>query len=357
MAGIKFIVASTEAQTGKSAVVLGLSLLLKDKGLSCAYIKPVGNLPMIIGSNYVDEDAYLINEALGKPLPSTTISPVLLTNELRETALSSSDVDHIGNVKAAVEKAEEQAQVVILEGAADSHQGISLGVSVPEISEAIDAKVLLITKSVGLQATDEILAAKRDLGEKLLGVLFVSVPENHQEMLDLVVKPFLHRSGISVYGALPAKAELTSATIGELTEALSGKIISGESQSNDYIESYMVGAMGQERALRFFRRKSGKAVITGGDRADVHLAALETPTKCLILTGNLYPSQAVIAKAEEKRVPVLLAPQDTFKTVQIVESITGRIGFHQDRKVQLMKQLLDAHLDFGRLFEAIGIKV
>jgi len=45
----------------------------------------------------------------------------------------------------------------------------------------------------------------------------------------------------------------------------------------------MVGAMGQEQALNFLEVKANKAVITGGDRADVQLAALETSTKCLIL--------------------------------------------------------------------------
>ena len=49
----------------------------------------------------------------------------------------------------------------------------------------------------------------------------------------------------------------------------------------------MLGAMGAELALKFFRTKPDKIVITGGDRADIQLAALETDTKCLVLTGNL----------------------------------------------------------------------
>ena len=58
--------------------------------------------------------------------------------------------------------------------------------------------------------------------------------------------------------------------------------------------------------MTYFRRKPNKAVITGGDRADIQLAALETSTRCLILTGNLYPSPAVLNRAEELCVPVLL---------------------------------------------------
>jgi BioD-like phosphotransacetylase family protein len=40
----------------------------------------------------------------------------------------------------------------------------------------------------------------------------------------------------------------------------------------------MVGAMSAENALSYFRRKAHKVVITGGDRPDIQLAALETST-------------------------------------------------------------------------------
>ena len=60
-----------------------------------------------------------------------------------------------------------------------------------------------------------------------------------------------------------------------------------------------VGAMTADAALSRFRRSSNKAVITGGDRTDIQLAALETSTTCLILTGNLRPSPLVIKQAEE----------------------------------------------------------
>ena len=45
--------------------------------------------------------------------------------------------------------------------------------------------------------------------------------------------------------------------------------------------------------------------------ADIQLAALETSTSCLILTGNIYPSPSVLNRAEELCVPVLLTKLDT----------------------------------------------
>lgn len=48
------------------------------------------------------------------------------------------------------------------------------------------------------------------------------------------------------------------------------------------VEHLMIGAMDVDSALTYFRRKPNKAVITGGDRPDIQLAALETSTKCTI---------------------------------------------------------------------------
>ena len=76
-------------------------------------------------------------------------------------------------------------------------------------------------------------------------------------------------------------------------------------------EHFSIGAMNVDAALRFFRRVPNKAVITGGDRADIQLAALQTSTRCLILTGDLYPNERILTRAEEMGVPVVLVSQDT----------------------------------------------
>jgi len=62
----------------------------------------------------------------------------------------------------------------------------------------------------------------------------------------------------------------------------------------------MVGAMNVDSALAHFRRQPNKAVITGGDRPDIQLAALETSTRCLILTGNLPPNPLIIGRAKSE---------------------------------------------------------
>ena len=75
------------------------------------------------------------------------------------------------------------------------------------------------------------------------------------------------------------------------TEETESKYPSEERQ--ELIENFSIGAMNVEQALTYFRRIPRKAVITGGDRADIQLAALETDTVALVLTGNLFPAPVV----------------------------------------------------------------
>jgi uncharacterized protein len=76
--------------------------------------------------------------------------------------------------------------------------------------------------------------------------------------------------------------------ISEIREVLGVEIISCEDRREEAVENFMVGAMNVESALKHFRSLANKTVITGGDRIDIQLGALETPIKVLILTGGFF---------------------------------------------------------------------
>jgi hypothetical protein len=118
----------------------------------------------------------------------------------------------------------------------------------------------------------------------------------------------------------------------------------------------MVGAMSAEQALPRIRRIPGaKAVITGGDRADIQLVALETATQCLILTGHLRPVPEVLRRAEELGVPVLLVRGNTMETVDAIEQVFGKTRLGQASKLEQFEALMDEHFDFGRLYQGLGL--
>ncbi len=118
------------------------------------------------------------------------------------------------------------------------------------------------------------------------------------------------------------------------------------------VEDFLVGAMSPEASLRWFRRSVRKAVILGGDRPDTALAALTTDTSVLILTGNLHPSTHVLVKADERGIPVILVPYDTFTAVRKVEGIVGKTR-PKPRTIYLMKELIEKHVDWQKILQIL----
>ena len=112
--------------------------------------------------------------------------------------------------------------------------------------------------------------------------------------------------------------------VGELAELIQGEILNCPEQSGELVENLMVGAMCVDPAPHYFNLKSDKAVITRGDRADIQLGALETPTKCLILTGGAKPLPNILQRAEEKQVPIIVVEKDTAATLSELEEGLSR---------------------------------
>jgi BioD-like phosphotransacetylase family protein len=98
------------------------------------------------------------------------------------------------------------------------------------------------------------------------------------------------------------------------------------------------------------------AVVTGGDRADIQLAALETSTQCLILTGHMPPSPDIISRAEDLEIPILSVDLDTLTTVEIVDHAFGQVRVHEPIKVRCINQLMEAHFGIDRLLADLNLE-
>ena len=120
--------------------------------------------------------------------------------------------------------------------------------------------------------------------------------------------------------------ETLTVSIGKLAEIVQGEILSDAEMADESVENLMVGAMCVDPSPQYFGIRSNKAVITRGDRADIQLGALETSTKCLILTGGLKPIANVMQVAHEKRVPVIAVEKDTPAVLADIEAGMGQIS-------------------------------
>jgi len=87
----------------------------------------------------------------------------------------------------------------------------------------------------------------------------------------------------------------------------------------------------------------------------MQLAALQTPTKCLVLTNNTRPLTAVVYEAESKHVPVMVVPKDTASAVADIERALANSAFNSPKKLKKLEEILDKYLDFKSLYSALGL--
>ena len=118
----------------------------------------------------------------------------------------------------------------------------------------------------------------------------------------------------------------------------------------------MVGAMTVDSGITYFKRKENKAVVLRGERADMQLAALETPTKCLIVANNVKPLPSVIVRAQEKHVPIIMVKQDVSAAIAGIETALTKASFHSQRKLDIFGKVLDSRFDFDALYSGLGLE-
>lgn len=349
------LVSSTTPYSGKSGLALALISTLAARGLDVGYFKPYGAMPVTVDGVLTDQDALYINRTLAKPAPLEAVCPVVRTHSFIERALA----HDIGDLEPVVRKAYDVCSagrdVMVIEGPSNPFQASSVGLAVPDLAALLDAPILLVDRVGGPDLPDSVICEARRLGDLIRGVIFNWAHESQAEFVTGRITPFLQSRGLTVFGTLPHDAALSSVTVNEIVEALAGTVLSADDRLDEPVETFMVGAMGQDKALRFFRRKARKAVITGGDRADVQLAALETNTRCIILTGNQPPSALVLARAEELGVPMVMVDTDTLSAVEKMEGLMGHIRLHDATKAARIREMFESSVDLPALMKAYEI--
>jgi BioD-like phosphotransacetylase family protein len=336
---------------------VGIAKRLGRDGFRIGYMKPISTGARL-AAGLVDEDAEFFKQTFDLPDSLEDMVPIGIAPRMVEAILKGEASDNFGaKLKLAYDRIAEGRDVVVLEGGCNLREGYLIGLPTAHVAEMLEACALVVVKfNDDLQVLDDALTARKRLGDRLLGVVLNAIPRQHMPFVQELVKPALEERGVPVLAVLPQERLLLSISVGELAGFLSGKVLCGADKMDELVEHLMVGAMSVDSALTYFRRKPNKAVITGGDRPDIQLAALETSTKCLILTGNLRPSPIILGRAEEVGVPMILVRQDTLSAVEIIERFFGKTRFHQDKKVQRFEEMLEDRFDFETLYAGLGLK-
>ncbi|UBF26130.1 phosphotransacetylase family protein [Kovacikia minuta CCNUW1] len=349
------LVGSTESHSGKSATILAIAHHLQEMGLDIAYGKPLGTRWATPQSAHtIDKDVQFVAEILH--LPENRLQPTILSLDEATMQKRIQGHDQVDYPQKLLEYHQMQApDLVLLEGPENLEEGTLFDLSLARVAEILDAGVLLVARFHSLLIVGALISAKRRLGDRLLGVLINDIPEERLAEVETSVQPYLEQRGIPILGLLPRSDLLRSVSVGELAKQLHAEVLCRSDRLDLMVESLKIGAMNVNSALKYFRKGRNMAVVTGGDRVDIQLAALETSTQCLILTGQMPPPADVLSRAEDLEIPILSVDLDTLTTVEIVDQAFGQVRVHEPSKVQYMYKLMGEHFQMDRLLEDLGL--
>ena len=349
------LVASTEAYCGKSAIILGLSYLAQTKDISIGYGQP-------LASNFKENpeepaaDARFLASTLG--LSSSQAKPPLLSldrNLINQRLQGNDRQDYDSAIQEYVSQID--GDLIFLEGPSNLWEGSIFNLSVPEIAESVNGSILLVTRYHPQLLVGSLLTAKKFLGDRLLGIVINDIPTAEFATASETIKPYLENQHIPVLGMIPRDRILNSVSVREIAHRLNAKVLCCPEHLDWMVESLCIGAMNVNSALGYFRQRENMAVVTGGDRTELQMAALETSTHCLILTGRNAPKELIIERAESLEIPILAVDTDTLTTVEVVDSAFGKAPLHEAIKVKQIQWMMKEHFDIDRLFQQLGLEV
>ena len=325
---------------GKTAVASALAAQLSKAGKGVGYLKPLFHASQedadvtFIGGNVLSP-----GDVEAQPLPQTAVEGAGNVRTLPAGAA--------GELRLSIERIASANEVVLVEGPSLSTSDGEASVISAELAETLDARVLLVVHYRPGLDVEHVTEMSQPFGQRLLGVLLNSVTRYKERESRLNLASAIEGHGIKFLGAIPEDRLMMSVTVGQIADHLNGRWVLGQEKSGELVENFLIGANIMDQGITYFGREESKAVIVRGDRPDIQLAALSTPTTCLVLTGGHEPIQYVYYQAEQEEVPLLVVQSDTVSTAHALDTVLRRATFHQLSKLGRFQELMGRHVDLA----------
>ena len=314
---------SDTPRAGKTALASGLGLSLSSSGKKTAYFRPFSSTPDD------DNDSRFVSEQI---LGVTASSPISGGGDAASVEKAAEKVRELSN----------EVDIVLVEGPTLSGDDTDGQLASSLIGSLGGGSVLVAAYRPGMTA-DDVARSASALGSSLLGVVINMVTQYKQDYVQSQIAPTLESQGIKTFGVIPEDRTLLAPTVAQIGSHLAGEFVVGDPDRDDLIERVLIGGNILDWGETYFGRHENKAVIVRGDRPDIQMAALNTSTACLVLTGGHDMNQYIRLQADSQDVPVLVLESDTLTAAQAVQELSGRSSVHHVAKAQRFLELLEEH--------------
>lgn len=325
-------VGSDQPGAGKTALGIALVSVLRKRGASAAILKP-------LSSTADDSDPAAYATLLGQD-PQEAPAPI---QEGVSDAL-------LKDAAAAVAEAAQGLDLLVVES--PSH---ATAEDAGKIVDALDAKVVIVARFEPGMSVRGLNEYGKAPGERLLGVVVNGLTRYKATESKASLLPALESSGLATLGIIPEDRTLLGVTVPQVVDTLGGRFIGSDEFAGGLVEHVLVGGLGLDNGVSYFGLRKNKAALVRGDRPDIQMAALQTPTSCMVLTKGIEPIEYVLNEAEVEEVPLILVESDTLDAMEALGSAADKARFDHPAKLDRFEDLVSEHVDVEAIATGLGL--
>ena len=354
-------IATSEENSGKSIITLGLMSMLIGKTAKVGYFRPIvedfeegkldNHIETVINYFGLDisfQDAYAITKSqLIKKKNKGKIGEV------------------IDLIIEKYKRLEERFDFVLVEGTSFTGEGtvIEMGMNVL-IAKNLGIPTIIVGTEAGKkqeELVDSLYLAYDSFKVKEVEVLAVIAnkvrPENMESVTASLKKSLPQEVLVNT---IPIISSLNNPTIQEIVKELNARVLFGAAFLNNQIGSFSVGAMQLRNYL--LNLKENGLVITPGDRADIILGALQANESVnypaisgIVLTGNILPEESILKLIEglSTVVPIIAVEEGTYLITNKIGAIKPKIYAKNKEKILTSINTFENYVDLDNLSDKL----
>jgi BioD-like phosphotransacetylase family protein len=322
----------------------------------------VGQRFIEIEEQKIDEDTVLMDSVYQLNCPLVDMSPIAVEPDFTRKYLQSSTNDAlVKKIQRAFDRVAWEKDFVLCEGSGHAGVGSVFDLSNAQVAKTLGAKVIIVTSGGIGRPIDEV-ALNQALFEKegveIIGVIINKVLGTKVDYISDFARKGFKRKGLELLGVIPHQDILSRPTVDSIREDLDAELLSSPDRLNALVEDVVVGAMGAQNAMAYFKR--GVLLITPGDREDIILAACtgldadrQDMMAGIILTGNLRPNANLLKVIRGMPIPVLLAAEDSYRVASKVHDITVKTRPADANKISLIRDLISKNVNLDKILDSL----
>lgn len=354
-------IATSDHNSGKSIITLGLMSILIGKTAKVGYFRPIiedfvdgevdNHIETVLSYFNLDikfEDAYAITKS---------------------RLIKKKNKGKIGEVLDLIiekyKKLEERFDFVLVEGTSFTGEGTSIELDLNVlIAKNLGIPTIIVGSGVGKtleELLDSLYLVYDSFKVKEVEVLSVFANKVQPENIELVTTSLQKSLPSNVLiNTIPLISSLNNPTMQEIVSELNAKVLFGENYLNNEIGHYSVGAMQLHNYLVHLHDNA--LVITPGDRSDIILGALQAnesanyPTiSGIILTGNIVPEESILKLIEglSAIVPIIAVDGGTYHITNKIGSIKSQIYANNTHKIETSINTFEKYVEIEALSQRV----